>query len=43
MTQHLRPEDTREDVRTLRRLAMVIAGFLLATAAMAVVIGIVMG
>lgn len=43
MTQHMRPEDIREDERTLRRLATVIAGFLVATAVMAVVIGLTMG
>ncbi|GAB3324018.1 hypothetical protein [Haliea atlantica] len=43
MTQHMRPEDTREDERTLKRLAAVTAGFLVATAVMAVVIGLVMG
>ncbi len=43
MTQHILPEDTQEDVRTMRRLAMVIGGFIVATAVMATTIGIVLG
>ena len=43
MTQHVMHEDTLEDQRTLRRLALVTSVFLVATAAMAVVIGVVMG
>lgn len=43
MTRHLNPQDTRDDERILRRLGMVIAGFLVATAIMAVIIGLVMG
>jgi hypothetical protein len=43
MTQHLLPEHTLEDHRTMRRLAVVIGCFLAFTAAMAVGIGLVMG
>lgn len=43
MTQHMVPEDTFEDQQTLRRLAIVVGCFVAATAAMAVVIGVVAG
>ena len=43
MTQHLLPEHTLEDRRIMRRLAIVIVGFLAFTAAMAVAVGVVMG
>jgi len=43
MTTHLLQEDTLEDRRTLRRLAMVVACFVLATAALAVTLGLVAG
>jgi hypothetical protein len=43
MTDHVLREDTLEDQRTLRRLATVIGCFIAATAAMAVVIGVVLG
>ena len=43
MTQHLLLEDTVEDQRTMRRLAVVIGCFVAATAALAITIGIVMG
>jgi Na+/H+-dicarboxylate symporter len=43
MTTHYLPQDTLEDRRTLRRLGLVIACFMLATAALAVTIGIVAG
>jgi hypothetical protein len=43
MTQHLLPEHTLEDRRTMRRLALVIGGFLAFTAAMAVAVGVVAG
>jgi Na+/H+-dicarboxylate symporter len=43
MTQHVMPQDTLEDQRTLRRLALVTSVFIVATATMAVVIGLVMG
>jgi len=42
MTHHALPEETLEDQRTLRRLAVVIACFIAATATMAVVIGLVL-
>lgn len=41
MTQHTLEAQTLEDQRTMRRLAIVIGCFALATAAMAIVIGIV--
>lgn len=43
MTQHVLQEDTLEDQRTLRRLAFVVGCFIAATAAMAVIIGVVVG
>ena len=43
MTQHLIPEDTAEDQRTMRRLALVIGSFIVATAVLAVAVGAVMG
>ncbi len=43
MTQHLLPEHTLEDRRTMRRLAVVIVGFLAFTAAMAVAVGVAVG
>ena len=43
MTQHVLQEHTDEDQRTMRRLAIVIAGFIAATAVMAVTVGIIMG
>ena len=43
MTQHLLEQHTEEDKRIMRQLAMVVGGFIIATAAMAVIIGAVMG
>ena len=43
MTQHLLQEDTEEDIRTMRRLGTVIGGFIIATAIMAIVVGLIMG
>jgi hypothetical protein len=43
MTQHLLPEHTLEDRRIMRRLALVIGGFLAFTAAMAVAVGVALG
>jgi hypothetical protein len=43
MTQHLMQEQTEEDQRTLRRLGAVIGGFIIATAVMALVVGLIMG
>lgn len=42
MTQHLLQEQTEEDARTMRRLGLVIGGFLLATIIMAVAVGVIM-
>ncbi len=42
MTQHVLPQDTLEDQKTMRRLFTVIGGFVAATALMAITIGIVM-
>ena len=42
MTQHILQEDTHEDQVTMRRLGVVIAGFMIATAVMATIIGVVM-
>jgi hypothetical protein len=43
MTQHLLQSDTDEDRRTLRRLGAVIGLFILATAVLAVGVGIALG
>ena len=43
MTQHILPEHTLEDRRTMRRLAIVIGFFLAFTAAMAVGVGVTLG
>lgn len=43
MTQHLLEEDTREDQRTLRRLGTVIGAFIVATAILAITVGLIMG
>ena len=43
MTQHLMEEETLEDRRTMHRLTLVIGAFGVATAIMAIVVGIVMG
>jgi hypothetical protein len=43
MTQHAQPEQTREDQRTMRRLAVVVACFVVFTAAMAVAISVALG
>ncbi len=43
MTQHHNVEDTLQDVRTMRRLMMVVGCFIAFTAALAVGVGIVMG
>ena len=38
MTQHIVPQDTIEDQQIMRRLMIVIAGFMAATAVMALVV-----
>jgi len=43
MTQHLSPEDTAADRRAMRHLAMVIGCFVVATAIMALTVGLIMG
>ena len=43
MTQHLSPEDTAADRRAMRQLATVVGIFFVATAVMAVVVGLIMG
>jgi hypothetical protein len=43
MTQHLSPADTLADKRAMRRLATVIGCFLVATAIMALAVGLIMG
>lgn len=43
MTQHLLEEHTAEDQRTMRRLGTVIGGFIVATAVLAISVGLVMG
>jgi hypothetical protein len=43
MTQHILQEDTHEDQQIMRRLAVTIGGFMLATAVMATIIAVVMG
>lgn len=43
MTQHLSPEDTAADKRAMRQLATVIGCFALATAVLAIVVGMTVG
>jgi hypothetical protein len=43
MTQHLSMEDTLDDRRAMRRLALVVACFIAFTASMAVGVGIALG
>jgi hypothetical protein len=43
MTQHLSPEDTAADRRAMRQLATVIGCFIVATAIMALAVGLIMG
>lgn len=43
VTQHLLQEHTEEDQRIMRRLAIVVGGFLAFTLIMAVAIGAIMG
>lgn len=43
MTQHILEQDTQEDTIIMRRLAKVIGGFFLATALLALSVGLVMG
>lgn len=43
MTQHILQEHTEEDTRIMRRLGMVVGGFIIATAIMGVVVGLIMG
>jgi len=43
MTQHILEEHMFEDQRTMRRLATVIGCFIVATAVMAVTVGLIMG
>ncbi|WP_262500985.1 hypothetical protein [Pseudohalioglobus sediminis] len=43
MTQHILEQDTLEDTRTMRRLAAVIGGFLVATVILALAVGMAMG
>ncbi len=43
MTQHILEEDTIADKKAMRSLFTVIAGFVVATAIMAIVVGITMG
>jgi hypothetical protein len=42
MTQHLSPADTAEDKRAMRQLATVIGGFAIATAILAIAVGLAM-
>lgn len=43
MTQHMLQEQTEEDRLIVRRLATVIGGFIVATAIMAITVGLIMG
>ena len=43
MTQHILEEHTLEDSHTMRRLGIVIGGFVIATALMAITVGAIMG
>ncbi len=43
MTQHILQQDSDADTRIMRRLGLVIAGFMAATIVMATVIGVILG
>lgn len=43
MTQHLSPQDTADDQRIMRRLALVVGCFFVFSVALAVGVGIAMG
>lgn len=43
MTQHLTQQDTEADQRAMRQLGTVVACFVVATAIMALVVGLIMG
>jgi hypothetical protein len=43
MTRHLLYQDTQDDRRTIRRLGLVIGIFIIATAALAITVGVIMG
>jgi hypothetical protein len=43
MTDHILQEHTEEDQLIMRRLATVVGGFVVATALLALIIGVVMG
>jgi hypothetical protein len=43
MTQHLTQEQTDEDRRIMRQLAIVVGGFLVFTIVLAVAVGVIMG
>jgi hypothetical protein len=43
MTQHILQEHTDEDRHTMRQLGMVIGAFVVATAILAITVGILMG
>lgn len=43
MTQQTLQEQAEEDRRTMRRLAAVVGGFIIATAALAITVGAIMG
>jgi predicted PurR-regulated permease PerM len=43
MTQHLLEKDTQEDIQTLKRLGKIVGGFLLATALLALAVGLAVG
>lgn len=43
MTQHLLQEQAEEDQLIMRRLAIVVGGFVIFTAALAIAVGVIMG
>ncbi len=43
MTQHLTQQDNEADHRTMRQLGTVVACFIVATAVMALAVGLIMG
>ncbi len=43
MTQHLSPADTLADQRAMRQLATIVGFFIVATAVMALTVGLIMG
>lgn len=43
MTQHILEEHTTQDTQIMRRLGLVVSGFMIATVVMAITVGAIMG